>query len=133
MQDDRVDATTRGFLGLTAACAQCHNHKFDPIPTTDYYALLGVFSSSEESEYHLAPETAISEYKAREKKVQEQEARIRDFLYAQASQLAEILADESPRFLRAARRVLGSAKIEIRQAAEADHLDKETLDRWVRY
>jgi hypothetical protein len=96
-QEDRVDATTRGFLGLTAACAQCHNHKFDPIPTTDYYALLGVFSSSVESEYPLAPEAAVNEYKAQEKKVQDQEARIRDFLYAQASQLAEILADESPR------------------------------------
>ena len=47
MQDDRVDATTRGFLGLTVACAQCHNHKFDPIPQKDYYSLQGVFSSSE--------------------------------------------------------------------------------------
>jgi Protein of unknown function (DUF1549) len=58
---------------VTAACAQCHNHKFDPIPTTDYYALLGVFSSSEESEYPLAPEAAVNEYKAREKKVREQD------------------------------------------------------------
>ena len=41
MQDDRVDATTRGFLGLTVACAQCHDHKFDPIPTKDYYSLQG--------------------------------------------------------------------------------------------
>ena len=39
MQDDRVDATTRGFLGLTVACAQCHDHKFDPIPTKDFYSL----------------------------------------------------------------------------------------------
>jgi hypothetical protein len=132
-QEDRVDATTRGFLGITAACAQCHNHKFDPIPTTDYYALLGVFSSSEESEYALAPEAAVKEYKAHEKKVQEQEARIRDFLYAQASQLAEILADESPRYLRAAGSVLGPRKITTHQAAEIDHLDRETLDRWVRY
>src|SRR6185295_8204775 len=40
---DRVDVVTRGFLGLTVACARCHDHKYDPIPTTDYYSLAGVF------------------------------------------------------------------------------------------
>ena len=39
---------TRGLLGLTVACARCHDHKFDPIPTDDYYSLYGVFASSEE-------------------------------------------------------------------------------------
>ena len=39
---------TRGTLGLTVSCARCHDHKFDPIPTKDYYALHGVFASSEE-------------------------------------------------------------------------------------
>ena len=38
---DRIDTLTRGFLGLTVACARCHDHKYDPIPTTDYYALDG--------------------------------------------------------------------------------------------
>ena len=46
--DDRIDVVTQGFLGLTAACARCHDHKFDPIPTGDYYSLHGIFSSSEE-------------------------------------------------------------------------------------
>ena len=41
--DDRVDTLTRGLLGLTVACARCHDHKFDPIPTQDYYSLAGVF------------------------------------------------------------------------------------------
>ena len=40
---DRIDTLSRGFLGLTVACARCHDHKYDPIPTTDYYALAGVF------------------------------------------------------------------------------------------
>jgi hypothetical protein len=44
--EDRVDTVTRGFLGLTVACARCHDHKFDPIPTEDYYALAGVFAST---------------------------------------------------------------------------------------
>ena len=44
--EDRVDTVTRTMLGLTVACARCHDHKFDPISTRDYYALAGVFAST---------------------------------------------------------------------------------------
>jgi hypothetical protein len=44
--DDRIDVVSRGLLGLTATCARCHDHKFDPIPQADYYSLYGVFRSS---------------------------------------------------------------------------------------
>jgi hypothetical protein len=44
--EDRVDVVGRGLLGLTLACARCHDHKYDPIPTEDYYALAGVFAST---------------------------------------------------------------------------------------
>jgi len=47
MVDEQIDVTSRAFLGLTIACAKCHDHKFDPIPTADYYALAGIFRSSE--------------------------------------------------------------------------------------
>jgi hypothetical protein len=43
--NDRIDVIGRGFLGLTLACARCHDHKFDPVTTADYYALRGVFAS----------------------------------------------------------------------------------------
>lgn len=43
--DDWIDTTTRGLLGLTAACARCHDHKYEPIPTADYYSLRGIFAS----------------------------------------------------------------------------------------
>jgi cytochrome c553 len=45
--DERIDAVTRTFLGLTVACARCHDHKFDPITTRDYYALAGMFASTQ--------------------------------------------------------------------------------------
>ena len=51
--DERVDAVTRGVLGLTVACARCHDHKFDPILTRDYYALAGVFASTMRAERPL--------------------------------------------------------------------------------
>ena len=41
--DDRIDVLTRGTMGLTVACARCHDHKYDPIPTEDYYSLYGIF------------------------------------------------------------------------------------------
>jgi len=46
--DDRIDVTMRGFQAFTVGCARCHDHKFDPIPTQDYYSLYAVFASSEE-------------------------------------------------------------------------------------
>ena len=45
--DEQIDAVSRGILGLTASCARCHDHKFDPIPTADYYALAGIFRSTD--------------------------------------------------------------------------------------
>ncbi len=47
MADEQIEVTTQAFLGLTAACARCHDHKFDPIPQKDYYALAGIFRSTE--------------------------------------------------------------------------------------
>lgn len=52
--DERLDTVTRGFLGLTVACARCHDHKFDPISTADYYSLAGVFASTVQSPRPLA-------------------------------------------------------------------------------
>lgn len=48
--DDKIDVLSRGTLGLTVACARCHDHKFEPIATADYYALYGVFNSTEEQD-----------------------------------------------------------------------------------
>ena len=46
LADEQIDTTTQAILGLTVSCARCHDHKFDPIPTVDYYALSGIFQST---------------------------------------------------------------------------------------
>jgi len=48
IHDDQIDTVTRGLMGLTVSCARCHDHKYDPIPTADYYSLYGVFAGSQE-------------------------------------------------------------------------------------
>jgi cytochrome c553 len=59
--NDRIDVTTKAFLGLTVSCARCHDHKFDPIPTADYYSLYNVFANTsepkEEPWLHPVPRT----------------------------------------------------------------------------
>jgi mono/diheme cytochrome c family protein len=52
--DDRIDVTMRGMEGFTVGCARCHDHKFDPIPTQDYYSLYAVFASSEEKQIPIS-------------------------------------------------------------------------------
>ena len=44
--DDQIDLVTRGLMGFTVACARCHDHFHDPIPTADYYSLYGIFDAS---------------------------------------------------------------------------------------
>jgi hypothetical protein len=79
--DDRIDVTTRGFLALTVACARCHDHKYDPIPTKDYYSLYGVFASSAEpKELPLLGEPEQTpEYLAFKKELETREKAVAEF------------------------------------------------------
>jgi len=54
--EERIDAVGRTFLGLTLACARCHDHKFDPVTAEDYYALAGVFASVRLADRYMLPE-----------------------------------------------------------------------------
>ncbi|HWD17761.1 MAG TPA: DUF1549 domain-containing protein, partial [Verrucomicrobiae bacterium] len=71
--NDRIDVVCKGFMGLTVTCARCHDHKFDPIPTADYYSLRGVFLSSIEpaEEPLLGAVKFTPEYAAFQKKYSE--------------------------------------------------------------
>ena len=104
MQDDRVDATTRGFLGLTVACATCHDHKFDPIPTKDFYSLQGVFSNTKLHELPLAPKDVVDAWETRKKAARQAGKRSRQVSTSRS-------ANRSPRFsLRRRRKYLLAAR-----------------------
>ncbi|HEY1765823.1 MAG TPA: PSD1 and planctomycete cytochrome C domain-containing protein, partial [Opitutaceae bacterium] len=77
--NDRIDVTTKAFLGLTVSCARCHDHKFDPIPTADYYSLYGVFADSAEPKempwLHGVPKTPeLEDYLTKLREADEQKA-----------------------------------------------------------
>jgi hypothetical protein len=61
--NDRIDVVTRGMLGMTVSCARCHDHKYDPIPAADYYALYGVFASCEEKPHDDRPPEMVDSAK----------------------------------------------------------------------
>lgn len=76
--DDRVDTVTRGLLALTVSCARCHDHKFDPIPTQDYYSLAGVFQNTRNNERAMpgTPQAAIDGYEEAQKAIRECEKQL---------------------------------------------------------
>ena len=74
--EERVDAVSRTFLGLTVACARCHDHKFDPISSADYYALAGVFASCRQVERPMISEDEFEPVRLARKQVAELEAEV---------------------------------------------------------
>jgi hypothetical protein len=79
--DDRIDAVSRGMLGLTVGCARCHDHKFDPIPQADYYSLYGVFASTVEPADLpvIGPAKDAAAYAVFQEELKKREAAVADF------------------------------------------------------
>ncbi|MBM3793061.1 MAG: DUF1553 domain-containing protein [Acidobacteria bacterium] len=125
--DDQVDVTTKVFLGLTVGCAQCHDHKYDPIPTRDYYSLLGVFRSSQISQHPLALEADVKRYEGQKKRIDAMKETIDDFLQLQQKLLVDTLARHTARYMIATWQTLNSRTV------DNAGIDAETLQRWVGY
>lgn len=93
--DERLDAVSRTFLGLTVSCARCHDHKFDPISTEDYYGLAGVFASSQLDERPLLPDSEVAAVRAARKTLGELEAKLKkvaDPATAEAEEIRKSIA-----------------------------------------
>jgi len=132
--DDRIDVVTRGTMGLTVACARCHDHKYDPIPTKDYYSLYGVFDNSHEPNDKpllgvTPPEKIYQEYLAEKKRRQDE---LDNFRQSETGkQLAEA-RKKSAEYLLAAHdakdRVRGE---ETDKLAKNRKLEPVVLHRWL--
>ncbi len=131
--DDRIDVTTRGFMGLTVVCARCHDHKYDPIPTEDYYSLYGVFDSSEEPEsYPLLKEPgATPGYERYKAGLEKRRAKLDEFKRATRDQIQNEVRAQVGQYLVqvAAKEYSGKAL----KPAEVGKLRGRMINEWGRY
>ena len=132
-RNERVDMVTRGLLGLTVACARCHNHKYDPILQKDYYALIGVFASTTYNEYPVSSTATVLAWQRKQDELIAARKEVREFTKKEADQLAEIYAHETAKYMVAAWRVSGEPKMPVEAVAAKDKVDPEMLQRWVDY
>lgn len=139
-RNERVDMVSRGLLGLTVACARCHDHKYDPISMQDYYGLAGVFASVHYKSYPLASEQTIQDYKRQEKEIKDLEKEIADFLKRQSEDLARIFTRRTADYVIASWRVLSPGEMDedelackVDEVARRSKLDWKILERWVNY
>ncbi|MFO0903993.1 MAG: PSD1 and planctomycete cytochrome C domain-containing protein [Pirellulales bacterium] len=135
--DDRVDTLSRGFLGLTVACARCHDHKFDPITMRDYYALAGIFASSNYQELPLVPQADVDRFNAAQAAAKEQEKAVNELRQSLARQVAEDNVSLVARSLVASwtlvNRRKSDARFPLAEAAQAEQLREPLVDAWVKY
>jgi hypothetical protein len=140
--DEQVDVTSRAFLGLTMACARCHDHKFDPILTKDYYSMVGMFASTrsfEKANQGVAsllykPIIPDDQYKA----YQEYQAKVGlitldadEILDAEGQKTAEKAAARVADYMLAARMVYADGAT-IPDAAKDKGLDAGVLKKWLK-
>jgi hypothetical protein len=134
--DDRIDVVSRGMMGLTVVCARCHDHKFDPIPTKDYYSLYGVFAScNEPAEKPLLGRAAMPrEYPAYLEERKKREAELKEFRETKRKEILAKLRSEVGDYLLAAHDAdKAGAKGEIESLARERKLDPATARRWRDY
>ncbi len=100
--DDRIDVVTRGTMGLTVACARCHDHKYDPIPTQDYYSLYGVFQNCIERQLPIAEPVKRDEaYQAFEQELKKREEKLASLLLQRRNEAAARVRDRIGDYLMA--------------------------------
>ncbi|WP_422927876.1 DUF1553 domain-containing protein [Singulisphaera sp. PoT] len=134
--DDRVDTLTRGFLGLTVACARCHDHKFDPIPTQDYYSLAGIFSSSMLTNTPLVSDEEVKRHEHQEEQLKAAEAKLKGYRDQERVKFVASGVDRLDAYLIAARSCSSSGKKEpgnsVAEVAKREGLEPSILRRWVK-
>ena len=114
---DRVDTFSRAFLGLTAACSRCHDHKFDPITTKDYYALAGIFKNTKNVDIKVGEQSVIETHNSWQKAVNETNNNLNSFLDNKSKELKvnkkeveKSLDEESKKHIANLRQELDSLK-----------------------
>jgi hypothetical protein len=135
--DDRIDTVTRGLLGLTVSCARCHDHKFDPIPTQDYYSLAGVFANTRLASVPLGTKDEIKKSDEFQKKIKDAEESVKATLRAERATTAGSMANQAAKYLQAVwqyqSKRQNDGKWKIEDQAKASELDAGVLAKWIKF
>ena len=128
--DDRIDVVMRGTQGLTMACARCHDHKFDPLPTTEYYSLYAIFNSSEEPKElpPLKPFTRTKETEEFEAELGVRQKKLNDFIQSRYD--LSFSPEKTLAYLNLTMESLKDAKLDANQKAKAANLYAAVLGGW---
>ena len=141
--DEQLDVTSKAFLGVTLACSRCHDHKFDPFPTRDYYSLISIFASTKnfrDPSTHvsklyfrpLVPEEEYERFLGHRKATFEKRMEIEEKVVKEVERHDEQLLPHLADYMLAARGIhRGSAT--LRESALAKNLREDILQKWVSY
>ncbi|MGP0067290.1 MAG: PSD1 and planctomycete cytochrome C domain-containing protein [Isosphaeraceae bacterium] len=134
--DDRIDVVCRGLMSLTVGCARCHDHKFDPIPTRDYYALYGVLASAREP--MIPPEAEEPShtpvYEAFTRELRARQRKLADFVSSKHRDLVASTKRRAGEYLLAAQRAADQPTTEdFMLLADGTDLNPSMLVRWQAY
>lgn len=135
--DDRVDTVTRGFLGLTVSCARCHDHKYDPIPTQDYYSLAGIFYNTCMVDKPLADAKSVETRRAAEQVVKDSENALKNYRQERKQQVAEAQRKKITDYMLAVwmlrQRKAKDNKYKTSTLANELGLEQSWIDLWNKY
>ena len=131
--DDRIDVVTQGLMGITGACARCHDHKFDPISQKDYYGLHGVFNSSQEPTEQpiISFRQSREDYENYIKAVNEVEERLTNIRENEEQRVLGQFRANAEKYLLHAREALKSDGRLTAKVGRENGLDPDVFAGWV--
>ena len=132
--DDRIDVVMRGTQALTVGCARCHDHKFDPIPTKDYYSLYGVFTGGYEREVPLnAAAQPAKAYLDFETEIKKREEKFRSTFNAKREEQSKRFRAKTPDYLVAVLNVENLPSEIFYSFVQADDVNPVIVRQWNSY
>jgi len=134
--DDRIDTLSRGLLGLTVACARCHDHKYDPIPTRDYYSLAAAYYKSNLTVVPVAPPAVVRKHAEFVQQVKQRETALAQWVSERGRQLTQERLQDLRKYLLTAWRIRAKRahgkKVDEKVVATTQQLIPYFLTRWAK-
>ncbi len=138
--DDRIDTVARGMLGLTVACARCHDHKYDPIPTADYYSFYSIFSNVHEPQELPLLDATLDASAAKspvDEKYAKRLAHIRkvdeEYRQKRSAEMNKFFRTQVAEYLLAVRDSAKMRPNEVEDLIKERQLNLHVLSRWKEY